>query len=353
MRLRSFTANSLPEAMRRVRDVLGPDAVILSSQPSEDGRGVRVTAALEDDPLESLTRDISPGGTADTAIERVTGAANDGALSLDEISEALTYHRTPPALFDRLVGTAAALAAQDNAMVLGGPFGGRFGGALGGALETEFTFAALPERPGLRPLLLMGPPGAGKTAAAAKLCARVRLAGGRTSVVTMDTVKSGGLAQITAFAQALGADLLQAPDIDALANAVAACPPDNFVVIDTIGANPFDAGDRDRLGLAVGAADADPVAVLPAGGDPADCAEAATVFAELGAQRLIVTKIDAARRFGGLLSAAQAGHFALMATSASPTISDPLLPLDSASLARLLLPRAAGSGHQVSLKEAG
>ena len=325
MRLRSFTAKSLPEAMRRVREVLGPDAIILSSQPAEDGRGVRVTAALEDSPLEPLIHE----------------GASGGAVSLDEISEALAYHRVPPALFDRLVGAAAALAAKNDAL------------ALGGALDGEFTFATPPETPTLRPLLLVGPPGAGKTATAAKLCARVRLAGGRASLITMDTVKSGGLAQVTAFAQALGAELLQAPDIDALADAVAACPEDHFVVVDTVGANPFDADDLDRLNLAAGAADADPVAVLPAGGDPADCAEAAAAFAEIGARRMIVTRIDTARRFGGLLSAAQAGRFALMAASASPNISDPLLPFNPVSLARLLLPASAASVQHLSIRKAG
>ncbi len=329
MRLRSFTAKSLPEAMRRVREVLGPDAIILSSQPAEDGHGVRVTAALEDSPLEPLTH----GGDPDSA--------SGGGVSLDEISEALAYHRVPPALFDRLVGAAAALAAKNDAL------------ALSGALDGEFTFATPPETPTPRPILLIGPPGAGKTATAAKLCARVRLAGGRASLITMDTLKSGGLAQVTAFAEALGADLLEAPDIDALADAVAACPEDRFVVIDTIGANPFDAEDLDRLGLAAGAADADPIAVLPAGGDPADCAEAATAFAEVGARHLVVTKIDAARRFGGLLSAAQAGRFALMAASASPNISDPLLPFNPVSLARLLLPAAAELSHHHSIRKTG
>ena len=129
MRLRSFTAKSLPEAMRRVREVLGPDAIILSSQPAEDGHGVRVTAALEDSPLEPLTHD------------RDTDSASGGGVSLDEISEALAYHRIPPALFDRLVGAAAALAAKNDAL------------ALGGALDGEFTFAAPPEAPTQRPIL--------------------------------------------------------------------------------------------------------------------------------------------------------------------------------------------------------
>ena len=37
MGMKSFTANSLPEALGRVREALGPDAVLLSTQPSDDG----------------------------------------------------------------------------------------------------------------------------------------------------------------------------------------------------------------------------------------------------------------------------------------------------------------------------
>ena len=166
----------------------------------------------------------------------------------------------------------------------------------------------------------------------------------------MDTAKSGGLAQIAAFAKALGARLETAPDIDTLATVVAACPKGRFVVIDTVGSNPFDGAYMCRLALAARAAGADAIAVLPAGGDTADCAEAAAAFAEAGANCLIVTRIDAARRFGGVLSAAQAGGLALMAASASPSISDGLLPFNPISLARLLLPARAAFEHTVAAR---
>lgn len=325
MRLKSFTAKSLPEAMGRVREAFGPDAVILSTQPSDDGKGVRVTAALEDSPLENLVFDAPEGPV----------------VSIDEIGEALAYHRIPPGLFDRLIGASAALPVEDEILT------------LGGALANEFDFAAVPEGPTPQPLMLIGPPGAGKTATAAKLCARVRLAGGQASLITMDTVKSGGVAQVTAFAEALGARLESAPDVDALAALAEAWTKDRFVVIDTIGANPFDGRDMGRLARAAQAAGADPIVVLPAGGDAADCAEAAVAFAAVGAARLIVTKIDTARRFGGFLSAAQAGGLALMAASASPNIADGLLPFDPVSLACLLLPARARFGQTASARETG
>ncbi len=45
MRLRTFTAPSIGEAMRQVRTALGEDAVILSTE--QVGKQVKVTAAIE------------------------------------------------------------------------------------------------------------------------------------------------------------------------------------------------------------------------------------------------------------------------------------------------------------------
>lgn len=310
MRLRSFTGKTLPDAMRRVRETLGPDAVILSTQPVETGIGVRVTAALEDSPLEDFDLAGNSGGLA----------------SIDDITEALAYHRFQPGLLDRLLATAAELSASDPAL------------SLAGALDSEFAFTPLPAAIPPRPLMVVGPHGAGKTATTAKLCAHARLMGGTPRLITMDTKKSGGLAQAAAFALALGLDLEQTPDSDALAARLSTSPSDQLTVIDTAGANPFDDADMERLSAAATASNAGLVLVLPAGGDAMESAEMAVAFAGIGADRMIGTRLDIARRLGGILSATQAGSLALMAVSKSPNIGDALLPINPVSLARLLLP---------------
>ena len=48
MRLKSYNAATMAEAMRMVREELGDDAIIVSTQRASDGQGVRITAALED-----------------------------------------------------------------------------------------------------------------------------------------------------------------------------------------------------------------------------------------------------------------------------------------------------------------
>ena len=45
MRLRTFTASTISEAMRQVRTALGDDAVILSTE--QNGKTVKITAAVE------------------------------------------------------------------------------------------------------------------------------------------------------------------------------------------------------------------------------------------------------------------------------------------------------------------
>jgi flagellar biosynthesis protein FlhF len=322
MRLRTFEAAGVPEAMDMVRRSLGPDAVILSTQPNEQGTGVRVTAALEETPIEEFEIDVG-----------------DAQLSIDDVDQALAFHRVPPGFADRLLAATANLAGDDARM------------ALAGALDALLSFAGRPAAGADRPLMLVGPPGAGKTATAAKLCALARLEDREASVITMDTAKAGGLAQITTFAETLGVDLHEAADEAAVARAVADCAArtgggpganDRLVVVDTVGANPFDPKERALLARTAGAIAADLALVLPGGGDAAESAEIAQSFAAAGARLLIATRLDAARRLGGVLAAARAGKLALLAGGISPRIAGGLAPLTPVALARLLLPPAEG-----------
>ena len=223
MRLKTYTAKSLPEAMAKVRERLGVDAVILQQQDLEDG-GVRVTAALETAP--------GPAGPF---------SGPSGLEAFSELTEALDYHRLPNGLLDRLIAAAGAVEADTPTL------------SLAGGLDSIINFGAPPAAATRKPLLLMGPPGAGKTATAAKLAAHARVRGAEATLITLDVGKAGGLAQIGAFAEALGAELREARDAESLARAVNEVAPNRLVLIDTLGTSPYDAdGLRERLkGLAI------------------------------------------------------------------------------------------------------
>jgi len=308
MRLKTFTAATMGEAMERVRQALGEEAVIISSQTVPNTGDVWVTAAIDhDDDDEDFAPAQSPGSAA--------------------IIEALNEHGAPLGFIDRLLdGVHASGANPAGAPEI----------ALAGALEGRLRFAPVEDRP-LRPVMLVGPPGTGKTVAAAKLAARARLAGLDCALISSDTARAGGTAQLAVFAQILKLELQTADGNIALAERTRAAAG-RATFIDSAAVNPFDPAEMGALAGAAAAAGAEPVLVLAAGGDALEAAEIGRAFAAVGAGRMIATRLDATRRHGGILAAAS-GALALAELGASPTIGDGLAPANAATLARILLDR--------------
>jgi flagellar biosynthesis protein FlhF len=331
MRLKSFTASTMKEAMEMVRWELGEDAVIVSTRQGRGyGGGVRITAAVEEpDWDEGLT-----GGRGGAEPDSATPSPGPAALR-----RALEDHGTPPPIVERLVTAARVAGIEDPTL------------ALAAALDDGFRFAPLPKRPD-RPLMVVGPPGAGKTITVAKLAARAALARESVRVITTDTVRAGGVEQLAAFTRLMNVDLCAADGVQELGQAVGERNVGDLVLIDSAGTNPFAEADMEALAALIRAAGAEPVLVLAAGGDVLDSAEIAQAFAAIGATRILVTRLDMARRLGGLLAAADAGRLRFCDVSIDASVGKGLSPINPVSLARLLLPEAAPSAAERSLKEA-
>jgi flagellar biosynthesis protein FlhF len=182
----------------------------------------------------------------------------------------------------------------------------------------------------------MGPPGAGKTVTAAKLAARARLARRSVAMITTDTLRTGAVEQFSGYAGLLGIDPQVADNAQELQDSLIAAQGSALTLIDTTGVNPFDDGDMARLGDFVAATGAEPLLVLPAGMDVDEAADMARAFAGLGATRLLATRLDTARRLGGLLTAADAANLRLCDVGIGPHLADGLSPLNPLALARLL-----------------
>ncbi len=324
MRMKCFTADSMPDAIRMVRAELGDGAVIIASQKSENGRSIRVTAAVEgngpdDDPLPAVDEPLD---------------------AIEAIADALDRHGTPAPLAERLLHAAAPLAERlaraAQALAVDAPIM-----TLAAALDTLYTFRPLPERQIDKPVTLVGPPGSGKTVTTAKLAARAVLSNQRVSVITTDTMRAGGIDQLQAFTRVLDIDLQTALDADSLVDALSAAQvaqPDALTFIDTAGTNPFDAGEMRDLANLLDPLDTIVTLVLPAGYDCEEAAEIARAFKSVGAQRLLITRLDAARRLGSILVAADIAKLQFCDLSVTPHVAEGLSPINPVSLARLLLP---------------
>ncbi|MGB0670423.1 MAG: AAA family ATPase [Rhodospirillales bacterium] len=318
MRLKTYTADTMSEAMDRVREELGDEAIIVSTQKASDGQGARVTAALEDSFEDESTFAASNelDDWSDDSIE-------------DWVRQTLAFHGTPKPLADRLARSAAAIDAADATL------------ALAGALDQAYAFHPLDGAGEARPVMLVGPPGVGKTIVAAKLCARAGLAGLSVKAITTDTKRAGGVEQLRAFTDILKVELSVAETGRDLQEAVRTAYAADRCIIDTPGTNPYSEMDMDRLSDLVRASGAEVVLVLAAGADAFEMADMALGFKQLGIERFVVTRLDLARRIGGMLAAADAASLAFSDVGISPLVADGLAPVNPVSLARLIMPHAA------------
>jgi flagellar biosynthesis protein FlhF len=284
MRLKLYRAPTMVQAMARVRAELGEDALILATR--RVGDGMEVTAALE--PAEA-----APPPRPDA--RRLA---------------ALDYHAVPASLRHVLEQ-----------------------GALDAALRQAFSFAELPLHE--QPLLLVGPPGAGKTLTVARLATRLVMAGIVPMVITTDGQRAGATEGLAAFTRILGISLLVAAHPVTLGRTVTGRREATPVLIDSAGIDAFDASQVEALVALAATAAASIVLVLPAGLDPGEATDLARVYVAAGARLLVATRLDLARRLGGILAAAAAG-LALTEAGIGPGAADGLQPITPAWLAARL-----------------
>jgi len=316
MRLKTFSAPTMSEAMAEVRVALGRDAVIVSTYEGRQGTGVQITAALED------VLEAPP-----VFKEDVEDATIDGRSGSASIAESLLYHGMPRRLHERLINLARSMEAEDSEQ------------ALAGALDAGFNFSPLILRPG-QPVMLIGQPGAGKTVSVAKLAARIVMKGQTCRVISTDTIRAGGVAQLSGFTDILNSPLETAGAPDELRHALSRAADEDVILIDSPGTNPFNHGEVKDLKrfLLKGI---EPVLVMAAGGDASEAADIAAAFRPLGAARIIFTRIDATRRYGSVTAAADASGMTLGDVSLSPFVAEGLKTINPVSLARLLLKQAS------------
>lgn len=322
MRLKSFHGNNLTEAMRLVREALGEDAIIVATR-DDDAGGVRVTAAIDDVPSAAAKAE-----TSTTPVARAMPARDDGSAALETIAEALTRHQVPSALAERLMATATQFANDDPVL------------ALGAAFDTHFQFKPITDDKSDKPVIVIGPPGVGKTLCIAKLATKAALGKRNVTVISTDIERAGGMEQLAAFTRLLKLNLVEIEDAHALRDMVAT-QKGAQVLIDTPGCNPFSEQDRKNLHALVAASGGEATLVLPAGHDATEAIDMAHEFRALGAVRLLVTRIDMTRRLGGILRVAMDSKLPFANFSYSSKVVDAPQPFNPVALARLILPHKA------------
>jgi flagellar biosynthesis protein FlhF len=167
-------------------------------------------------------------------------------------------------------------------------------------------------------------------------------------LIATDVEGAGALPRLEAFAGHLKIKVEVAQTAEALAKLVAQCREDNaLAIIDTAGFDPRNPKARTAFSALAMIDGVEALGVVPALGDAEETAEIVSAIQMLGAQRIVITQMDMARRLGALTAGA-CGELGLAHITRSPFVAAGLETLTPLSLARALLEGAAQNADQGS-----
>lgn len=317
MKIRRFSAADMRQAIRRVRDELGPDAVILSSHNKDDG--VEIVAAIDYQETEAPVRVPAMPVAAETA----QPAAPSGEIrrEMQAMRHLLESHLSRLSWNEQARRTPVQAQAMRNLSSLGlssdlveeilddcaplGSYDDAWRVPLAALVERiPVCDADLAEEGGI--LALVGPTGVGKTTAIAKLAARhtLRHGAGQVALVAADDYRIGARAQLTAFGEIIGAPVYVAADGAELKGVLDSLRGVHLVLVDTTGLGHRDVRISAQLGALAGMDfPIQHLLALPANAQPESIQETVEAFAPVGLAGCVLTKIDDAIVLGGALTA--------------------------------------------------
>lgn len=188
-------------------------------------------------------------------------------------------------------------------------------------------------------IALIGPTGVGKTTTVAKLAATYKLRHGkRVGLITCDTYRIAAVDQLRTYATIIGLPFKVVLTPTEMASACDALSDNDIILIDTAGRSPRDAGRLDELHALVSAARPHQThLVLSSTAAHSALIEAARLFAPLGSNRVIFTKLDEAVNFGVLVNLIRHIDAKLSFVTTGQEVPDHLEPGNADRLARFVL----------------
>jgi flagellar biosynthesis protein FlhF len=319
--MKMFAAESLEAAKAMIFAEMGDEAIILSER--EVPGGVEVRAATD-----KLGGGMVP---SESRILTRLGAAPPPRLVespvRNRVRDSLLWHGTPERFAERIA---------DAGISNGGFDGTEPGTALAAGLEHTITCDPIPPAPH-RNIVLVGSPGHGRTATAAKLTRRAAVAKAEVLPVAADLDLTAGGAQLAAYLEKEQNQIRSVTNPEDLFKLLKTIEDEGKrCIIDMPAIIPFDQDDMASLQDLLAVIDAEPVLVISAEGHPEDLNEAARAFARCGVRRAIVTKLDVTRRRGGIVSALISAKIAFSHLAITPFIGGGLVPATPSRLAQLL-----------------
>jgi len=378
MQIRRFEAKNMTAALNRIKEELGPEAVILSARSLRKGRGlfgslkyagVEVMAAVDPQfpaPPKALSsagmtgyaryekngRPAAPGtrGPERPPVgeegfrnymrrqtrQRKKTAAGSGNGKLAALYQQLRSQDLERGIASELIEQVKLAAAAPGAAADGG-----LKSQLTAALEQigvlQDPVPADDAMDGIH--VLVGTCGVGKTTTIAKLAARQAIRKNRSvGLITMDNYGIAALEQLSAYARIIGIPLETAANRAELKLALKKLKSKDLILIDTPGISP--GSSEPIMALKQCFAKLPQIQIhltLSAGTRKKDLATISAAFEPLCIQWLLFTKLDETSSFGNIINALVRTGLPLSYLSEGRQVPDDLRSGSAKVMAELLL----------------
>lgn len=368
MKLKTYVAPNLQEALSQVKKDLGPEAVILSTQSrrtfSPDSHRphteVEVRAAM-DEPDAECAKDFFP----DPPLARspLGSLLQQFQTELREMKGLLAQwmiHQGPPVglspyddlmfLYEKLVAQGlpsqvlqswlieiqGLLAATDKSPNRARDAALRL---LMQAIDVVNLWQRL-EKGGARHWTFLGPAGVGKTATVAKLAAHFALGRGKTvGLISLGDLRLGAQDQLAVYGRLIGIPLIAVTQRQGLLEALTKLRDWDLILIDTPGQSP---AAPEVLQLLQGIPDLEHHLVLSSAFSESNLAAAVAGFSRAPLTSLIITKVDEGHSFSGLFNQLCRQRLPVSYLTTGPRIPQDIEPASRQRLVGLFLASSQG-----------
>jgi flagellar biosynthesis protein FlhF len=324
MKVKKFRQPTVKQALRAVREDLGPQALVLSTETVQ-ARGWRGWVGMQE---------VLVTAGLDASLPAVRPSANHGRQA--DMSAA------PDHLIARLLASGLdRTLAESVAKAM--PFSSLRGTSLKElqtVLAAQLEDLARPDSLYSRAEVFIGPPGVGKTTTIAKIAAQERARKGRPlGLVGADGFRAGAVEQLRTYASIIGAPFRVARSIEELEQAMTSSR--HSLLVDTAGRSPHDGGLRDLRRL-LGSRRGIRTHLVMAGDTSANSARRILdAYYDARPDRVVISKVDEAESLAPLLGVLRERQIPVSYVTTGQRVPEDLQPATPQMLASVVLRDAA------------
>jgi flagellar biosynthesis protein FlhF len=386
VQIKRFEAASTQEAFLKIKNELGPDAVVLSTRKLRSGRVplFEVTAALDERPQGRREKPLPlPAGAPQAAparsddetlastlrrdVEEIKTRLAETAMRPFPYGEFLEMKEMLDTFFDtmgfqRKEKLSGALLKIYHQMVSIGVSRSR-AFLLVSTLNRNLTAGELHDEEGLcrvaekllarsiglsyrsaerkRICAFVGPTGAGKTTTLAKIAARSALEEKlKVGLITTDTYRIAAVEQLKTYARIMEIPIEVVPDKTAFRRALAKLSDRDLVLVDTPGKSSVEPGYIEKLrDLFQIENPVETNLLLPLTSSQDNLAENLARFKPVGYQSIIFTKLDESRHFGMIYNVIDQERKPVSYVTNGQNVPQDIEKIDAGRLAKIIMTR--------------